>query len=95
MPDQAPLDGVQEEVAEARQGSPDDDHFRVDQVGDVAERAADGEPRIVEPTKAAALAWFALDQLPDPVVPHELMVLQGLTTGIPPYSTFGFDPLAG
>ena len=53
-------------------------------------RSWSGEPCIVEPTKAAALEWFALDRLPDPVVPHELMVLQGLTGGIAPYSTFGF-----
>jgi 8-oxo-dGTP diphosphatase len=53
-------------------------------------RSWSGEPRIVEPTKAAALEWFPLGQLPDPVVPHELMVLQGLTAGIAPYSTFGF-----
>ena len=54
-------------------------------------RSWSGEPRIVEPTKAAALEWFALDQLPDPVVPHELVVLRGLTAGIAPYSTFGFE----
>ena len=53
-------------------------------------RSWSGEHRIVEPTKAAALEWFDLDALPDPVVPHELAVLQGLTTGIAPYSTFGF-----
>ena len=58
-------------------------------------RSWSGEHRIVEPTKAAALEWFDLDALPDPVVPHELAVLQGLTGGIAPYSTFGFDPLAG
>ena len=50
-----------------------------------------GEPRIVEPAKSAALEWFPLDALPEPVVPHELKVLRGLTTGIPPYCTFGFD----
>jgi 8-oxo-dGTP diphosphatase len=53
-------------------------------------RSWSGEHRIVEPTKAAALEWFPLDALPDPVVPHELAVLQGLTAGIAPYSTFGF-----
>ena len=53
-------------------------------------RSWSGEHRIVEPTKAAALEWFGLDALPDPVVPHELTVLQGLTNGIAPYSTFGF-----
>ena len=53
-------------------------------------RSWSGEPRIVEPTKASALEWFPLDRLPDPVVPHELAVLQGLTAGIAPYSTFGF-----
>ena len=42
-------------------------------------RSWSGEHRIVEPTKAAALEWFPLDALPDPVVPHELAVLQGLT----------------
>ena len=54
-------------------------------------RSWSGEPRIVEPTKAAALQWFPLDALPDPVVPHELHVLQRLRTGLPPYSTFGFE----
>ena len=53
-------------------------------------RSWSGEHRIVEPTKAAALEWFPLDALPDPVVPHELAVLQGLSAGIAPYSTFGF-----
>jgi 8-oxo-dGTP pyrophosphatase MutT (NUDIX family) len=50
-----------------------------------------GEPRIVEPEKCADLRWFRLDQLPDPVVPHELSVLDGIRTGTTtPYSTFGF-----
>jgi 8-oxo-dGTP diphosphatase len=49
-----------------------------------------GEPRIVEPAKAAALEWFALGELPDPVVPHELFVLERLGTGLEGYTTFGF-----
>jgi 8-oxo-dGTP diphosphatase len=50
-----------------------------------------GEPRIVEPEKAAALQWCALDDLPDPVVPHERTVLEALRTGTATaYSTFGF-----
>ncbi len=50
-----------------------------------------GEPRIVEPDKAAELRWCPLDALPDPVVPHELTVLEGLRTGTTSaYSTFGF-----
>ena len=53
-------------------------------------RSWTGTPRIVEPAKSAGLEWFPLDALPDPVVPHELKVLQGLTSGIPPYCTFGF-----
>ena len=53
-------------------------------------RAWTGEPRIVEPTKAAALEWFSLDRLPDPVVPHERVVLDGLGTGLESYTTFGF-----
>ncbi len=53
-------------------------------------RSWSGEPRIVEPHKSAAMGWFPLSALPDPVVPHEFVVLRGLTEGIEPYSTFGF-----
>jgi 8-oxo-dGTP pyrophosphatase MutT (NUDIX family) len=53
-------------------------------------RSWTGEPRIVEPVKCEALSWFALDTLPDPVVPHERVVLEGLAQGLPPYTTFGF-----
>ncbi|MFZ2015036.1 MAG: NUDIX domain-containing protein [Nocardioides sp.] len=49
-----------------------------------------GEPRIVEPVKCEALSWFALDALPDPVVPHERFVLERLAEGLPAYTTFGF-----
>jgi 8-oxo-dGTP diphosphatase len=49
-----------------------------------------GEPRIVEPAKAAAMDWFPLDRLPDPVVPHERFVLDRLGTGLESYTTFGF-----
>lgn len=49
-----------------------------------------GEPRVVEPQKAAAMDWFPLDALPDPVVPHELFVLERLGTGLESYTTFGF-----
>ncbi len=50
-----------------------------------------GEPRIVEPTKCAALRWFRLDALPDPVVPHELFALEGLRDDtLTPLSHFGF-----
>ena len=52
-----------------------------------------GEPTIAEPEKCAALKWVRLDQLPDPVVPHELQVLEGLRAGrVAPYTTFGFEP---
>jgi 8-oxo-dGTP diphosphatase len=51
-----------------------------------------GEPRIVEPEKCAELRWCPLGRLPDPVVPHELTVLQAVRDGdAPPYTTFGFD----
>ncbi len=53
-------------------------------------RSWSGEPRIVEPDKAGAMDWFALDALPDPVVPHELFVLRRLGTGVEGYTTFGF-----
>ena len=55
-------------------------------------RAWSGEPRVVEPEKAASLQWAPLADLPGPVVPHERSVLAGLRTGImTPYSTFGFE----
>ena len=54
-------------------------------------RSWSGEPRIVEPQKCAELRWCALDDLPDPVVPHERSVLEALRAGTTTaYSTFGF-----
>lgn len=54
-------------------------------------RSWSGQPRIVEPAKAAALRWSRLDDLPDPVVPHERAVLDALRMGTTTaYSTFGF-----
>ena len=56
-------------------------------------RSWSGEPRIVEPQKCAELRWCALDDLPDPVVPHEQSVLEALRAGTTTaYSTFGFTP---
>jgi 8-oxo-dGTP diphosphatase len=50
-----------------------------------------GEPRLLETAKAADLRWCPLDALPDPVVPHERFVLDGLRTGdLPSITTFGF-----
>jgi 8-oxo-dGTP diphosphatase len=54
-------------------------------------RTWSGEPRIVEPDKCADLRWFGLTELPEPVVPHELEVLQALRTGrVPPILAHGF-----
>ena len=51
-----------------------------------------GEAALLERDKAADLRWFGLDDLPDPVVPHELHVLRALRAGaVPPIMTFGFD----
>lgn len=51
-----------------------------------------GEPRLMEAAKSADLRWFPLDALPDPVVPHELLVLDALRAGRPlRIATFGFD----
>jgi 8-oxo-dGTP diphosphatase len=59
-------------------------------------RSWTGEPSIVEPTKCADLRWCRLDDLPDPVVPHELVVLQAVRDGnTPPYLTFGFGSGSG
>ncbi|MFC5728567.1 MULTISPECIES: NUDIX domain-containing protein [Nocardioides] len=50
-----------------------------------------GEPRIVEGAKCADLRWFPLAELPDPVVPHERFVLEGLRRGdLAPLTHFGF-----
>jgi 8-oxo-dGTP diphosphatase len=53
-------------------------------------RSWTGDPHIVEPHKSAALVWFPLEALPDPVVPHERFVLERLGTGLESYTTFGF-----
>lgn len=56
-----------------------------------AVRRWQGELRILEPDKAADLQWFALDALPDPVVPHERFVLERLRDGdLAPVVTHGF-----
>jgi 8-oxo-dGTP diphosphatase len=56
-------------------------------------RSWTGDPRIVEPEKCAELRWCLLDDLPHPVVPHELAVLDAIRAGrTTPYSTFGFPP---
>lgn len=50
-----------------------------------------GTPALQEPDKAAALRWFDLGALPEPVVPHELFVLQAVCSGdLTPIVTFGF-----
>jgi len=50
-----------------------------------------GEPTLLETDKAADLRWFPLDALPEPVVPHELVVLEGVRSGdLPPITTHGF-----
>ncbi len=40
-----------------------------------------GEPHLVETEKAADLQWFAIDNLPERVVPHERFVLEHLSSG--------------
>lgn len=53
--------------------------------------AWEGEPQLQEPDKAADLRWFGWEDLPEPVVPHELAVLEALRAGGPPrLMTFGF-----
>lgn len=50
-----------------------------------------GEPSLQEPDKAAELVWFPLDDLPEQVVPHELMVLEAVRAGrVPAYLERGF-----
>lgn len=50
-----------------------------------------GEPRLMEPDKSAAIGWFALDDLPDPVVPHEFALLTAIREGtLAPVVAYGF-----
>lgn len=52
----------------------------------------DGEPHIVEPYKCARIDWFDLDDLPNPVVPHEHAVLEAWADQrLAPFTHFGFD----
>ena len=51
-----------------------------------------GQPRILEPARCADLGWFPLDDLPEPVVPHELAVLDAVRAGaVPPILAHGFE----
>ena len=55
-------------------------------------RSWSGEPRAMEPEKCADLRWCPLSALPEPVVPHEHVVLEAVRTGTTTaYVTFGFD----
>jgi 8-oxo-dGTP diphosphatase len=49
------------------------------------------EPRIVEADRCADLQWFPVDDLPAPVVPHELEVIERLRDGtLEPILAHGF-----
>jgi 8-oxo-dGTP pyrophosphatase MutT (NUDIX family) len=56
-------------------------------------RSWTGEPRRVEADKSAELDWFPLSDLPLPVVPHELLVLEKLASGqpVPLVIPYGFE----
>jgi 8-oxo-dGTP pyrophosphatase MutT (NUDIX family) len=50
-----------------------------------------GDPATQEADKSADLRWFDLHGLPDPVVPHELQVIEALRDGtLLPVITHGF-----
>lgn len=57
-------------------------------------RSWSGEPRIVEPDKCAEIRWCRLDDLPEPMVPHEAHALAHLFSGVG-YLTFGWDDRPG
>ena len=42
-----------------------------------------GVPTVREADKAAAMGWFPIDELPEPVVPHERLVLDTMADGSP------------
>lgn len=70
-------------------GNPDPIEQRVDFF--VTTDSWTGEPAIQEPTKCEQLAWFTLDDLPSPLVPHEEHVLRRLAAGdLPPVLSLGF-----
>jgi DNA-binding GntR family transcriptional regulator len=51
-----------------------------------------GEPTVMEPEKCAAIAWFALTDLPSAMPDYERLVLDGLAAGrIEPFTSFGFE----
>ena len=50
-----------------------------------------GDPSVREPEKCSALAWHRPSALPEPMVPHERVLLGLLAAGdVPPVVTFGF-----
>lgn len=50
-----------------------------------------GDPQIIEADKCADLRWFGVHDLPTPVVPHELQVIEALRDGnLEPIITHGF-----
>ena len=57
-----------------------------------------GEPTAAEPERNAGLRWFALDELPERVPPHERAVMDLLAAQldggrpVPAITTFGFAP---
>ena len=54
-------------------------------------RVWSGAPTTQEEHKSADLSWFDLSALPDPVVPHELQVIDGLRDGtLTPVVTHSF-----
>ena len=70
-------------------GNPDPIEQRVDFF--VTARQWSSEPTIREPSKCLELRWCRLDQLPQPVVPHEREVLRRLSAGdVPPILSHGF-----
>jgi 8-oxo-dGTP diphosphatase len=73
-------------------GEVDGGRRAIDERIDVFFSATDwrGEPQPIE-DKAAELGWFPLDALPDPVVPHELVVIAALRDGsLAPITPYGF-----
>lgn len=56
-------------------------------------RQWEGEPQLLENDKAADLRWVTLNDLPQPVVPHEQFVFDALRRKtLQTITTFGFEP---
>ena len=55
-----------------------------------------GEPRIAEPDKCDELRWFAIDALPDNLIPYVRRAIENTSDGARPwFESYGWDGVQG